>query len=109
MTDPQGFLDNEKAHVREEHESRFAAIARDLLGTGAQREDLTLCQIMVMAPSLAIGIGRLGLHARCVPPRLSDLDPEDMVERMFQFALVGIKSLGQDILLRGVEGKEGTA
>ena len=46
MTDPQGFLDNEKAHVREEHESRFAAIARDLLGTGVRMEDLTLCQII---------------------------------------------------------------
>jgi len=105
MADPQEFLEADRAEVRDEHQSRLEAIVQELLGAGARQEDLTLCRIMVMAPSLGIGIGRLGPQAKHIPHAMFEFEPEQMAEKMFRFALAGMKDVRRRIEGRSAKGE----
>jgi AcrR family transcriptional regulator len=107
MADPMDFLSEERTRVREDLFGFFTGIARDMVGGGVSREDLVLCRIMVLAPSLGIGMRRFGCHAKRVPHEMFEFDPEEMVERMFRFALAGIEELRSSIRRRGAVGEGG--
>lgn len=100
IRDPQGFLNDERAELRQEHERRFEAIVRELLGDGARQEDLTLCRFTVMVPSLGMGMLRFGCQANQMSHEMFEFDPEEMAERMFRFALAGIEDLRSSICRR---------
>ena len=107
MADPMDFLSDERARVREDLFDFFMGIARDMVGKGVSREDLVLCRIMVLAPSLGIGMRRFGCHAKRVPHEMFEFDPEEMAERMFRFALAGIEDLRSNVRRRDAAGEGG--
>ncbi len=101
ITDPQRFLEEERASVRELHDAYFESLMRELLGDGVTEDDLALCRLMVLAPSLGVGFRRFVRHARQMPHAKFELDPEQMAERMFEFARAGIGNLRSVIAARG--------
>jgi AcrR family transcriptional regulator len=101
ITEPQEFLEAERASVRELHGGYFESLMRELLGEGATEEELVLCHLMVLAPSLGVGIRRFARHARHMPHAMLEFEPEQMAERMFNFARAGIENLR-----RGIEARE---
>jgi AcrR family transcriptional regulator len=107
IRDPQGFLNDERAELRQRHDRCFAAIVRELLGDGARMEDLMLCRFMVLVPSLGMGMLRFGCYAKQVPHEMFEFDPEEMAERMFRFALAGIEDLRSSIRRRDAAGEGG--
>jgi AcrR family transcriptional regulator len=107
MADPMDFVNEERTRIREDLFEFFMGIARDMIGEGVSREDLVLCRIMVLAPSLGIGMRRFGCHAKRVPHDMFEFDPEEMAERMFRFALAGIADLRSTIRRRGAAGEGG--
>jgi hypothetical protein len=107
MADPMDFLSDERMRVREDLFGLFMGIARDMVGGGVSPEDLVLCRIMVLAPSLGIGMRRFGCHAKRVPHEMFEFDPEEMAERMFRFALAGIENLRDSIRRRDAAGEDG--
>ncbi|MFH1865178.1 MAG: TetR/AcrR family transcriptional regulator [Candidatus Eisenbacteria bacterium] len=100
ITEPQGFLRGARARVAGLHDAYFESLMRELLGTGTREEDLVLCRLMVLAPSLGVGLRRFARHARHMPHATFEFDPERMAERMFDFALAGIERLRRDMELR---------
>ena len=107
ITDPQAFLSEERARGREDLFGLFESIARDMIGESVSREDLVLCRVMVLAPSLGIGIRRFGRHAKHIPREMTEFDPEEMAERMFRFALAGIEDLRSGSRRRDGAGEGG--
>ena len=107
ITDPQGFLSEERTRGRETLFGVFEGIARDMVGKGANREDLVLCRLMVLTPLFGIGIRRFGRHAKHVPHDMFEFDPEEMAERMFRFALAGIEDVRSSIRRRDAAGEGG--
>jgi len=107
MADPMDFLSNERRRVREDLFDSFMGIVRDMVGKKVSREDLILCRIMVLAPSLGIGMRRFGCHAKRVPQEMFEFDPEEMAERMYRFALAGIEDLRSSIRRRDAAGEGG--
>ncbi|MEA3408918.1 MAG: TetR/AcrR family transcriptional regulator [Candidatus Eisenbacteria bacterium] len=107
MADPMEFLTEERTRVREDLFDLFEGITLGLVGSAASRDDLALCRIMVLAPSLGIGMRRFGCHAKRVPHAMFESDPEEMVERMFRFALAGIEDLRSGIRRRDAAGEGG--
>ena len=107
MADPMDFLSDERMRVREDLFELFMGIARDMVGERVSGEDLVLCRIMVLAPSLGIGMRRFGCHAKRVPHDMFEFDPEEMAERMFRFALAGIEDLRSSIRRRDATGEGG--
>ena len=107
MADPMEFLSEERMRVREDLFDLFEGIARDMVGRAASHDDLVVCRIMVLAPSLGIGMRRFGCHAKRVPHEMFESDPEEMAERMFRFALAGIEDLRSSIRRRDAAGEGG--
>ena len=107
MADPVESLGEERMQIREDLFDLFENIARDLLGSAVSRDDLVLCRIMVLTPSLGIGMRRFGCHAKRVPHAMFEFDPEEMVERMFRFALAGIEDLRDSTRRRDAAGEGG--
>ncbi len=107
MADPMEFLSEERMRVREDLFDLFEGIARDMVGRAVSRDDLVVCRIMVLAPSLGIGMRRFGCHAKRVPHEMFESDPEEMAERMFRFALAGIEDLRSSIRRRDGVGEGG--
>jgi len=107
IADPMESLSEEGMRVREDLFDLFEGIARDLVGSAVSHDDLVLCRIMVLTPALAIGMRRFGCHAKRVPHAMFEFDPEEMVERMFRFALAGIEDLRDSIRRRDVAGEGG--
>ena len=107
IADPMEFLNEERMRVRENLFDVFEGIARDMVGRAVSRDDLVLCRIMVLTPSLGIGMRRFGCHAKRVPHAMFELDPEEMAERMFRFALAGIDDLRSSIRRRDAAGEGG--
>jgi len=101
ITEPQEFLEEERANVREMHDTYFGSLMREMLGAEVTEEDLALCRLMVMAPSLGVGIRRFARCARRAPHARLEFDPERMAERMYRFASAGIADLRQAIDARG--------
>lgn len=106
ITEPQEFLEEERATVREMHDAYFELLIRELLGEGATGEDLTLCRFMVMAPSLGVGIRRFARHARHMPHAMFEFEPEQMARKMFEFALAGIEDLRRRVDARAAVVRE---
>jgi AcrR family transcriptional regulator len=107
MTDPMESLREERTRVREDLFELFTSIARDMVGMGVGREELVLCRIMVLAPSLGIGMRRFGCRAKHVPHDMFEFEPEEMAERMFRFALAGIEGIRSSIHRRDAAGEGG--
>jgi len=107
MADPMEFLSEERMRVREDLFNLFEGIARDMVGRAVSRDDLVVCRIMVLAPSLGIGMRRFGCHAKRGPHEMFESDPEEMAERMFRFALAGIEDLRSSIRRRDAAGEGG--
>ncbi len=107
MADPMEFLTEERTRIREDIFEIFEGITRGLVGSAASRDDLALCRIMVLAPSLGIGVRRFGCHAKRAPHVMFESDPEEMAERMCQFALAGIEGIRDSIRLRDAAGEGG--
>ena len=107
MADPMEFLSEERMRVREDLFNLFEGIARDMVGKGVSGDDLVVCRLMVLAPSLGIGMRRFGCHAKRVPHEMFESDPEEMAERMFRFALAGIEDLRSSIRRRDGVGEGG--
>jgi hypothetical protein len=107
MADPMDFVSEERTRIREDLFEFFMRIARDMIGGRVSREDLVLCRIMILAPSLGIGMRRFGCHAKRVPHEMFVFDPEEMAERMFRFALAGIEDLRDSIRRRDAAGEGG--
>jgi len=107
MTDPQGFLSEELTRGRETLFGVFEGIARDMVGKGANREDLVLCRLMVLTPLFGMGVRRFRRHAKHVPHGMFEFDPEEMAEWMFLFALAGIEDLKSSIRRRDAAGEGG--
>ncbi len=107
MRDPMEFLREKRTRVLEDLFDLFTGIARDMVGRAVSRDDLVLCRIMVLAPSLGVGMRRFGCHAKRVPHEMFESDPEEMAERMFRFALAGIEDLRSSIRRRDAAGEGG--
>jgi len=107
IRDPQGFLNDERAELRQVHDRNFEAIVRELLGDGVRQEDLMLCRFMVLVPSLGMGMLRFGCYAKQVSHAMFEFDPEEMAERMSRFALAGIEDLRSSIRRRDAAGEGG--
>ena len=103
MPDPQEFLQEERQRVWEEHDRRLETILREMLGEGARQADLDLCRVMIQAPCFGAGIRHLRAHIKPILRTMPSVDPEGMVERMFQFAMAGIRDLERRIEARETE------
>ena len=101
ITEPQEFLQEERAQVAVLHDGCFEPLMRELLGGEATDEDLVVCRLMVMAPSVGVGIRRFARHAKHMPHAMFEFDPEKMAQRMFEFALAGIENLRMVVEARG--------
>ncbi len=104
---PQEFLEEERSSVLEMHDVYFESLMREMLGASVTEEDLVLCRLMVMAPSLGVGMRRFARHARHTPHARLEFDPDHMAARMFEFASAGIESLRRSIEARGSGTTEG--
>ena len=109
LTDPQGFLEEERLASRMQIQTHFESLMRELLGNGATEDDLTLCRIMVFAPSIGVGIRRFVHHAKHMHSEGVKLDPEGTAERMYGFARAGIADLKRSIETRQASAKGGGA
>lgn len=107
IRDPQRFLNDERAELRQVHDRSFETIVQELLGDGVRQEDLMLCRFTVLVPSLGMGMLRFGCFAKQVPHEMFEFDPAEMAERMFRFALAGIEDLRSSIRLRDAAGEGG--
>ncbi len=103
MPDPQEFLQEERQLVWEEHNRRLEAILREMLGEGVRQADLDLCRVMVQAPCFGAGIRHLRARIRPVLREMRPFDPEEMVERMFEFVMAGVRDLERRIEARETE------
>ena len=93
LTDPQDFLEEELAAVRTQFQTHFDSLMRELLGDGATVEDLSLCRVMVLTPSVGVGIRRFVHQVKHMPRDEMALDPGRTAERMYEFAKAGLADL----------------
>ena len=99
--EPKGFLAEEKEAVLAEHYSVLDTLTTELLGSGASVQDLALCRLMVMTPSLGLAIRMFSRPRARMPLLTLGLDPEQFARRMSSFALAGIAELGRQARERG--------
>ncbi len=107
LTDPQDILKEERLATRTQIQTHFASLMRELLGDGITDDDLTMCRIMVFAPSIGVGIRRFVHHAEHMHSESVKLDPEGTAERMYEFARAGLADLKRSIESRQTSVKGG--
>ncbi|MCD4691209.1 TetR/AcrR family transcriptional regulator, partial [bacterium] len=66
--EPQEFMVEEFRRVHADHALIFDAVVREMLGNDAGQDDLRVCRLMILMPSLGLGMRRLSRHSRFRPP-----------------------------------------
>jgi len=97
VVEPQDFLVEVKEAVLAEHSSVVNPLIAELLGPAATLQDLALCRLMVMTPSLGIAIRMFSRPGARVQLPAFGLDPEQFAKRISGFALAGISDLGRQL------------
>jgi len=101
VIEPQAFLIEEKEAVRAEHNSVLTPLTAELLGSGASAQELLLCRLMVMTPSLGIAVRMFSRPQARVGMAMLGLDSDQFAKKTSDFALAGIGELRRQVRDRG--------
>jgi AcrR family transcriptional regulator len=101
MSHPSGLLDKAISDLRERARTHLFGILDDLLGPGATRKEVELCEMSIISQCLmAHGHPRRGMHGPPWKESIENLD--DLADHIVRFSLAGIEAIRGTIQRREV-------